>query len=144
MSTNFKEYIIHPKHKLIIEKFSGKCSSQDFINLKTNESNDPLYNKNYNFIVDIRTMEFNSGINDLETFLTFVKNSKNLNGQRKSAFLVNKPLQIAIITLYKKKTMELPMQFNLYSSLKGAINFLELKDLNYTEVEELLNIPESH
>ncbi len=144
MSTKILEYSIYPKYKLIIEKFAGNCTSKDFIELKTKEFNDLNFNKDYNYIVDIRDTELQADIKGLEEFLIFMKESEQMVNNNKYAFIVRKPLQIAIITLFKKKTKKLPIMNNIFTSLNKVTNFLELEDINPTKIENLINtlVPE--
>ncbi len=132
------KYKIIPKLKLQIEIAVGRCTTDDFLMLKMLEIKDPLYNKNYNFLVDLRNLEFEYSSVELQTFLQFLHTQDDVIGKRKSAFLTTTPQQIALITMYSKKTNDLPMNFRVFTTIKEALRFIEIHDEKNPEIIEFL------
>lgn len=136
------KYKILPELRLQIEKASGKCSTDDFLKLKMQELKDPLYNKNYNFLVDIRNLDFTYSSVELQKFLHFLHTQENVVGKRKSAFLTTTPQQIALITMYSNKTKDLPMNFKVFTTIKESLRFIEIHNDKNPEIIEFLELPQ--
>jgi hypothetical protein len=120
-------YSILPELSLIIEYLSGKVDGDDAINLKKIEKNDPKYNANYNCLVDFRDTEVymnNEGKISMSKFIEFFKGEKELLSKRKSALLTSEPQQVVLSSLLKDFSIELPMYFEIFSTLHSSVAYI--------------------
>jgi hypothetical protein len=120
-------YSILPELSLIIEYLSGKVDGDDAINLKKIEKNDPKYNANYNCLVDFRDTEVymnNEGKISMSKFIEFFKGEKELLSKRKSALLTSEPQQVVLSSLLKDFSIELPMYFEIFSTLQSSVAYI--------------------
>jgi len=128
-------YKILPELNLIIEYYGGKINLDDVICHKRLEIKDLEYNGNYHFIADLRDVELNVSIQDITDYLHFVKKNNQVIGQRNSAILTNSPNQVAITTLFKMKGENLPVGYEVFSTLEAAIEWINLSS-NYCDIIE--------
>jgi len=136
-------YKILPELNLILEYYGGKINLNDVINHKSLEIRDIDYNENYHFISDMRDAEFNIISQDFNEYLNFLNKNNKVIGQRKSAILTNTPNQVAITSLFKSKSKHFPVRFEIFSTLEGAFNWVNLsKDLHEAIKETIRNLKE--
>jgi hypothetical protein len=135
-------YKIIPELKLIIEVFAGKISIIDAIELKRREIEDKDYNLNYNFIVSINELETDDKFEyDFSRYIDTIKEDNRIRGIRKSAIITKTPNQVVAGTLYEFAARELPMNFRIVSTIKAALNWINLSndfESTITENIELL------
>jgi len=136
-------YKILPELNLILEYYGGKITLNDVINHKSLEIRDIDYNENYHFISDMRDTEFNIDSQDFNEYLKFLNRNNKVIGQRKSAILTNTPNQVAITSLFKSKSKHFPVSFEIFSTLEGAFNWVNLpEDLHEGIKETIRNLRE--
>jgi hypothetical protein len=136
--TNYK---ILPELKLILECCKGKAQVIDAIDLKKEELLDRDFDPNYNVIVDFREFEiqFKSDVeNKIIDFVEFLKGTKT---QCRVSLLTDKPNQAVLSQLLKEFGSALPINFEIFSTLDGAVLFVKQTmnqfDLINTALEEL-------
>jgi hypothetical protein len=120
-------YKIIPELRIIIEVFSGRISILDAIELKKREIEDKDYNFEYNFIVVVNEIETADKSDfDFSKYFDTIKENNRIIGIRKSAILTSTPEQVVGGTLYELAARELPMNFKIVSTIKAAMNWINL------------------
>ena len=130
------QYKILPELDLIIEYYSGKINLDDIIGHKKLEIKDSEYSANYNFIADLRDSELDVIRQDIIDYLDFVEMNNKVSGQRKSAILTNTPNHAAITTLFRMNSKNLPINFEIFTTLEAAIDWINLSSNYYDNIEE--------
>jgi hypothetical protein len=120
-------YKIIPESKIIIEVFGGKISIIDAIELKKKEVQDKEYNPNFNFIVSINELEFDTNFKfDFSKYIDIIKEDNKIKGIRKSAIITKTPQQVVASTLYELAASELPMNFKIVTTIEAALDWVNL------------------
>jgi hypothetical protein len=134
-------YKIIPELKLIIEIFSGKISLDDAIELKRKEVLDRAYNSKFNYIVSINEIESEGRFDyDFSKYIETIKEDNKILGVRKSAIITKTPKQVVAGTLYEIASRELPMNFKIVSSIKAALNWIDISNDFETTVTENIEL----
>jgi hypothetical protein len=134
-------YSILPELSLIIEYLGGKVDGDDAINLKLIEKKDPKYNPKYNCLVDFRDIEIqmdNEGIKSLSKFIEFFKAEQTILSKRKSAFLTSEPQQVVLSRLMKEFSIELLINFEIFSTLQSSLEFINCPPGNVQVIKDEL------
>jgi hypothetical protein len=122
-------YKILPDLKLILELFSTETSINDALELKKNEINNKDYNSSFNFIVVLHGS--NSPVrleaeNEIKIFIDSIKTNQEILGNRRSAILTHTPNQMVLGTFYESAAKDLPMNFEIFSTIQSAIHWIGL------------------
>ena len=131
-------YKILPELKIIIECYCGKINLELATEHKKKEIQDPKYNANYNFIADLKDAELEASDKDVKGYVDFLKIFTDVIGQRKSAILTNTPMQVAITTILKDNSKDMPVNYGIFSTLIAAVNFVDLPNHHYDEIEKII------
>jgi hypothetical protein len=134
-------YSILPELSLIIEYLGGKVDGDDAINLKKIEKKDLKYNPKYNCLVDFRDIEIrmdDEGIKSMSKFIEFFKGEKTVLSLRKSALLTSKPQQVVLSSLLKEFSIELPVYFEIFSTLESSMAFINCHPGNIQVINDEL------
>ena len=131
-------YKILPELELIIEYYSGKITVQDIIDHKKKEINNPAYNGDYNFIADIRESILDVSQKDFKDYLDFIEMNNRVAGNRRTSILTDTPNQVAITSMFKMSTNELPINYAIFSTLEAAINWVNLSADYYDVIRDVL------
>lgn len=98
---------------------------------------DPHFRINYNLINDFSDATFEVTNEGIQTLFSWLKTRNS--SERKSALLTATPDQVARILLFSKRHQgALPMQINIFSTLKSAINWVDLPSEKETEIKNIL------
>lgn len=134
------DYIIVSDYNLIIEIAKGEIDFADYIQLKIREAEDPLYNANYNFIVDLRNAVPKNNLKiekEFQLYISHVKNIPNVLNNRKSAFITDTPQQVVAVTFYKMLS-DLPIIIEVFTTFESAIQWLNVESITPEIVESLI------
>lgn len=133
-------YKILPELNLIIEYYCGKINLDDVIDHKKLEIKDLEYSANYHFIADLRDSELDVVSNqDFFDYLDFVEMNNKVAGQRRSAILTNTPNQVAITSLFRMNSKSLPINFEIFSTLEAAIDWVNLSANYFDDIKESIH-----
>lgn len=136
-------YKILPEFELIIETYVGKFFPSEYERMKKDEFADPQFNMNYNTLVDIRKVEidFNGAIieDNVSLMSEFLKINKEQIGKRKCAIFTSKPEQVVGSIFFSDYIKTLPITVGAYSTLDGALEWLNIKD-RQSIMQELNNL----
>ena len=132
-------YKILPNLRLIVESYFGTFNGDDYIELKKSQLRDERFNSLYNNIADIRNSELSISNDDIRKCVEFMKSEKGLAGKRRAAVLTGTPNQVVISTLFASYGIELPMQFEIVSTLGAAMEWAKVASSDYSIVEGILS-----
>lgn len=127
-----------PDLKLVIEFFRGQFNISDYLELKYREINDPEFNPDYNFIGDLRNSEIVANAEDIRKCVSFIKSRKQLVSNRRLVVITATPNQVVFSTLFQKYGYELPIHFEVVSTLHGALKWVGCSFEDYETVEKTL------
>ncbi len=132
-------YIILPDLKLMVECYKGRLVANDAINYKKSLLRDKGYNPAFNIITDLRETEMQikaeEDLNELKGFLDFLKDTPV---KRRVALLVDKPYQTALATLFKELGSLTIIEYEVFSTLGAAINYIGFTINEYDLINEAL------
>ena len=130
------KYYIFSNKKLIVEilfEVPGNMV-EEYINLKKSEIDDPEYNRNFNFIVDLRRVNFKhveSFSKIINSYLERARDIEGLVGEHKTALITNTPDQVVVSTMYRATT-DLPITIEIFSTIKSALEWLNVDEIDTT------------
>jgi hypothetical protein len=138
----FTNYLILPDNRLILECCKGKAQVEDAIRMKSEEMADPMFNKDYNIIVDFREFETTIERKVYDSISEFFNFLKNTELKSKIAFLTTEPNQVVISLMLKGMSNEsFSLEIKVFSTVEAAIRFVGLTidkmDLINEKLEEL-------
>ena len=116
-------YLAVPEHHLSIIRYTGKITVDDMIDFITKQYKIPEIINSYLKLVDLRFANIRSGTDALQKLIVHVT-SKSVKGEKR-VILVRKPVETALMMLYKRKAPGL--KIDICSTLEHACTLLELK-----------------
>jgi hypothetical protein len=135
-------YRIISELKLILECAKGSSKTENVKALKIRQIADKEYNPNFNLIIDFREsdIDFKSlNILKLKEFFDFAKNTKGVLGERRTAVLTSSPEQAVLSSLLKEVGNKLTTNFEIFSSLEAALNYLDISLEQFKYIDSTLN-----
>ena len=131
-------YKILEDENLIIEVHRGTCNSDSFQDFKIKLGEDPLFHKDFKFLVHIKGVNFKTNMNDIDELATFItKNKKNL-GKRKIGILTDTPEQVVNSTLYMTLLSKENNDVQVFSTNQESFKFLNITPNKYELIEKTL------
>lgn len=131
-------YSIIKEKKLIIEVFDGSMTMENFKAFKIKQASDPDFDPTYNNISITDNLIINATINQIDTLVNFLANHAEIIGKRKSAVCVNSQNLLVYTSIYKSLQNKLPQEYQIFSNLSDALNWLDLSE-SFTEIQLHLN-----
>lgn len=135
------QYQIFPEKKLIIEYYSGDIYKNTIVYFKDEISKNVAYNMNYNIIHDFRDASLIANIDDVRSFINYIKSNNRTYAQKKIAFITDNPNQVSITYLFNTLKKETLLIADTFSTVEGAIIWVGLKsteiDFIHSVIEEL-------
>ncbi len=128
------KYQILKANKLIIEAHSGNLDIASFINFKTTLSTDSSFSPNFNFIIDLKGVTFETSESDLKKYADFLTKSIKYKGRRKVAVITKTPNQVVSSILFKQMFSNPSQNIEIFSTAKSAINWLEIENLSVLKI----------
>ena len=126
--------------RLVIHLYEGKVTidliKENALRLIEDEDFRPYYNE----ITDLRNSElvFNHK-DDITHYVEFLKKKRGYLSDRKIAVLTNSPDHVVKSTLYKELGFILPMKLQVFSTIKSALNYLEITDFAEEEFDSIID-----
>ena len=134
----FADHWVIPELRLVIECYKGNFKTHDAIAFKKELMNDPAYNFKFDIIVDIRHADIHFVTENRDQFEGFFEFMKSKPAKRKVAILADKPHQAVIATVFKEMGNESKTQYDVFSTVKGAMRFLGYPNTSYDLINEAL------
>ncbi len=122
--------------KLTLICYNGIVDLDIFKDHTIKLGNDPDYDPCFNAITDFGDCEFLVSNQDVKKAVDLLKNSESLIGQRKHAFIFRTARQQVISSLFSMLSGDLPVVFNVVSSLREAKSYIELNPAHYPLVQQ--------
>lgn len=126
---HYSSYRILPEHRLNVSHYAGNISEKEIIALKETIKQDKEFNLAYNTLDDFTEADFH--VSKESYICVFEWLREHYSWQRNSAVLTNTPDQVVNISLFNyTQKHSLPMRINIFSTLDGALNWVNvpLKD----------------
>jgi len=102
---------------------------------------DPKFNPNYNCLVDFRDTEITmnkEGLKSMSKFIDFFKGEQAVLSNRKSALLTSGPQQVVLSSLLKQMSIELPISFEIFSTLESSVAFINGSSRSLQRIDDEL------
>ncbi|HYX07235.1 MAG TPA: hypothetical protein VE912_10930 [Bacteroidales bacterium] len=115
-------YLAVPEHHLSIIRYTGKITVDNMIDFVTKQYKSPDIIDSYLKLIDLRFANIKSGTDTLQKLITHVT-SKSIKGEKR-VILVRKPVETALMMLYKRKATRL--KIDICSTLDRACTLLEI------------------
>jgi hypothetical protein len=138
MLKNLAFYKIIPELKLIVEFATGKLDYEIAVELKRSLIGDQDYNENYNFITILHFCEINYTKAEIAKYKSFLTENNKVPGKRRSALLTNTPNNAAFSVIYRQELRNFPMRFEIFTTLKAALNWLQIPLKEEKKINELV------
>ena len=129
---------IIPELRIIIEYAQGDLVINDFFALKKLEFKHPDFNPHFNYIVDVRNADVDISSEDLQQYVDYASCNPLLSNKRHSALLTDTPNQAATSMLYKLHLKKTPMNFEVVSTLKAALEWIQVSADHSDYIEQIL------
>jgi hypothetical protein len=132
-------YTIIPELKLIVEYMSGKIDLPTMVNFQIKETEDSLYNADYDNIADLRNAEFVITDGAIKKYAEFVRQTEKMISNRKVAILTVTPNQTAITMMYSQYIDNSPINNKVFSTMEAAIKWIGITSEDSQIVEIAFN-----
>jgi hypothetical protein len=135
--SSFNKYKILKEQKLIILFHQGNLSEKGFKLNRYKVINDKDFHTSYNFILDIRHSKIKMTIDGVIKFGLWLSKNRILNKESLRVILTNTPSHVVFSTLFRDSKGVDIFGYNIFSSLRHSLNYLEVdkKDFNLVEGE---------
>jgi hypothetical protein len=133
------KYSILKEVGLVIQFHQNKLTFEGIKKLKSDIINDKDFNPYYVFIIDVRKAEIIMTRTELEDYGDWVVENLKLKGLRRLALLTENPDQVVKSTIYTLNVKVSPLNYNIFSSLEGAIPWLNIDTANIDLIRAEIN-----
>lgn len=133
------QYQILPEKKLILEYYSGNIYKNTIMYFKQEISKHVAYNMHYNIIHDFRDAELVANIEDVRSFIDYIKQNERTYAQKKIAFITDNPNQVTITYLFNALKKETYLIAETFSTLEGAIVWVGLRSTELDYIHSVLS-----
>ncbi|HEY9248505.1 MAG TPA: hypothetical protein VIO38_05215 [Rariglobus sp.] len=116
------DYTIDENRRMIFIEFSGSFSPESFIACIERLWSDPAYRRDYEGIADIREVESNYTLTDLQRVIGFLKKNPRTNTSR-WAVITASPLAAACSYVYQR-SMAPVHRLEVFSTWEAAATFI--------------------
>ena len=138
MNLLISKYKILKENKLIIEHHSGNLDVGSFINFKTILSTDPSFSPNFDSIIDLKGVTFETSEDDLKKYADFLTKSNKYKGSRKIAVITNTPNQVVSSILFKQMFSNPSQYIEIFSTTNSAIKWLHIENSSVLEIKNII------
>ncbi len=124
--------------KLVVEKYEQRLDFSSIRTLKEIELADPDYSPRFPLLSDIRQSSPQFSYEDLLSYKAFMQiQLPKLMQNRRLAILTDSPMQVAVASLFKSHTIDMPQETEIFSTLEAALRWLDRLEYQ-KEVTKLL------
>ena len=138
MNKLISKYQILKENKLIIEVHSGSLDITSFIKFKTTLSTDPSFSPNFNFILDLRGVTFETSESDLKKYADFLTKSKKYKGNRKVAVITKTPNQVVSSVLFQLIFSNPSQNIEIFSTVNSVLKWVGIDNLSVLKIKNTI------
>ncbi len=132
---SFISYKILPETGLILTNFQFKVQIRDLKGITLKFMEDPLYNPDYNLLMDFRDALAIVFRMELSDYLDFFKKSVRLNRNVKVAILFTSPNHEFLIKVYKPMAKLFKMDVEKFKEVNEALIWLGVPIENFDSID---------
>lgn len=132
------KYKIIADLQLIILLYLEEININSIINFINILTEDVDYNPSYNVISDFRNVQIDDSEDEIKKFVDFLINNNKTKGKRNSAIVTSTPNQVVVSTLYFLNKSELQTTIQIFSTLKGASEWLDYTYEEYLHINDII------
>ncbi|MBL4939210.1 MAG: hypothetical protein JKY16_02860 [Lutibacter sp.] len=132
------KYRILKANKLILEAHSGNLDIASFINFKTTLATNPSFSPNFNFIIDLKDVTFETSESDLKKYADFLTKSKKYKGSRKVAVITKTPNQVVSSVLFKLMFSNPSQNIEIFSTVNSAVEWMKIEKLSVLKIKNTI------
>ncbi len=128
-------YRILPEIGLIIVCVVGDIKPDKLSQFLQEITSDPLFDSVYDNITDFSFGNLEMDQNELLTFAEFFKSIEAYNGHRREAYIVKTSSELAKLSIFSIYARYSPVEFNVVTSIREAMEFIGVK-LEHSQIVE--------
>jgi hypothetical protein len=136
-STKKTRYTIIPEYRLIVESLHGMVDLRMLCALRRIEMRDPVFQKGFDIISDVRNAQLNLSASDLLEFAAHQEAINWGNTPNKTAILAATPKQIALSYMLLRKSGKTVFDGEVFSTIEGLSDWFG--NLNIETLQRVLN-----
>jgi hypothetical protein len=136
MSDLTSYYKIFQDLNLVVELHIGILDIPNYIAFKEKLEKNPEFKPNMNFLLDYKSVDFETSTSDLNKFADYIKSKSKILGNRKIAVITNTPNQVVSTTIYKSIIEGSNHPYEIFSTNENALNWL---NINKNSFEKVIN-----
>lgn len=131
-------YKIFSKQKVIVEKYWGKVTWSEILELKKKQMEEPLYDRNFNVILDGRNADLKLDRKGMMEYVINLIQTMPFTGKRKSVIITNTINNKASTKMLMSMLDEMEVSLYLVDKTTSAFQILELHEQECIEIHEYI------
>lgn len=131
-------YKIFSKQKVIVEKYWGKVTWSEILELKKKQMEEPLYDRNFNVILDGRNADLKLDRKGMMEYVINLIQTMPFAGKRKSVIITNTINNKASTKMLMSMLDEMEVSLYLVDKTTSAFQILELNEQECIEIHEYI------
>lgn len=120
------QYRILKTALLIIECHEGLLTLENMIRFRQEQRLDRDFTPEHDILMDLRNVEISGEPVEVENYVSFYKENKNISGNRRIAVLTDTPNQVFYTTLFEQFSKVLNQKTKIFSTLEASLNWLNV------------------
>ena len=124
---------------VVVEYHEGILTKSELIEFKKNQWENPNYSPDFNIIVDLRDVQFDFALNEINEFIDFLEENKQISKKKRLSFITQTPNQTALATLFLIAIQRLNQFTRVFATTQHAIHWLKIEKFTVTEFEYILD-----
>ncbi|NNF75401.1 MAG: hypothetical protein HKN00_09470 [Flavobacteriaceae bacterium] len=98
---------------------------------------DPDFNPEVNMIYDFTSGEIPFNRSEIEDLSKFFVSHPEYSGNRREVYVVNSPQELAKLSIFSMQTRELPVKFNVVTSIREALGFTGIDPMYFSVINKV-------
>ena len=132
-------YEILPDIKLVVVCVVGDNKPEAAKSFLNQITEDPSFDPDFDNITDFSFAKMNFDQSDLLDFAEYFKSKQTYNGRRREAYIVQSASEMATLSIFSIYARYSPVEFNVVSSTREAMEFIGVRLENSQAVEQTLS-----
>lgn len=137
---DINKYKILDELGLVIQITKGDLLIKKMKKTKIEVLNDPKFNFNYVFLIDIRFSRISMTVEELKSYGDFISSQLALTTEMKIAILTNTPDQVAKTTLYLFNSNLDVVEHRIFSTIEHSLRWLNIDVSNADLIQSELDL----
>jgi len=135
-------YRILSNNALIIEYHEGLLTLEGMIKFRKEQLLDEKFSPDFNILMDMRKVKITGNPVEVNDYISFYRQNKDITGNRNIAVLTDTPNQVFYITLFEQYSNVLTQKIKIFSTIEASLKWLNLNvtkdqvDLIISELKE--------